>query len=155
MISVRRTCQNQICNPVTVVVSQERNLDAVEFVFPPSFNNGMGVLKEKMSPKPQDTLESCLCSCRLKQLKSLLGSLASGWQSHPQMFRLFSWYHSIALTSRAYGDPVKGLGHILSAVRGKIRLESPCTVDKLLFRVRNILAYSWVSLSILINTFRN
>lgn len=58
MFSIRRTCQNQICSPITVVVNQKRNLDAVRLVSPPSFSNEvLGMLDETMSPKPQDIFE--------------------------------------------------------------------------------------------------
>lgn len=54
---MRRTCQNQICSPL--VVNQEKNVDAMRLGLPPSFyNKVLGILDEKMSPKPQDTFES-------------------------------------------------------------------------------------------------
>lgn len=59
MISIKITCQKQICSPIIVVVNQKRNLGAVRLVSPPSFyNEVLRMLEETMSPKPQDTFES-------------------------------------------------------------------------------------------------
>ena len=59
MISIRRTCQKQICSPIIVVMNQKRNLDTVRLVSPPSFCiEVLGMLDEMTPPKPQDTFES-------------------------------------------------------------------------------------------------
>lgn len=50
MISIKITCQNQICRPIIVVVNQKRNLGAVRLVSPPSFyNEVLGMLDETVT----------------------------------------------------------------------------------------------------------
>lgn len=82
-----------------------------------------------------------MCSYHLKQLKSV-GTI-SFWMAIPLSDVQAVQAGTIALPWPPESVVTQDLGHILSAIRGKIGLESLCTVRKLGFHVRNVLAYSW------------